>query len=347
MGGAREEDQLSAGRRGRADGLRPAARRGALPPPLQERRLGLSIPTGAHGLSEVPALAGRAEELGWTDCWSYEINGFDAFTPLAAAAAGTERLRLGVGIAPAFFRPPGLLAMHASALADLAPGRFVLGLGSSTPTVVEHWMGIPFSKPRTHTVETLRAVRALLAGEKVGGMRIAQPPAEPVPIWMAALGGRMLEAAAAEADGLCLFMTGPRYIRSLHEGAGRGLDSMCRITVIPGEDQEARAAARRHIVAYAIVPFYARAMARQGFAEEVEAITARWAAGDRAAAPGQVSDAMVDELVLTGDAERIAAGIESYWAAGLGCPVLAFSSVGDAGPAQFDRLLAELAPSRG
>ncbi len=306
MGGAREEDQLNA---------------------HQQRRLGLSIPTGAHRLSEVPALARRAEELGWTDCWSYEINWFDGFTPLAAAAAGSERLRLGVAIAPAFFRPPGLLAMHASAMADLAPGRFVLGLGSSTPTVVEQWMGIPFSKPRTRTLETLRAVRALLAGEKVDGMRIAQPAAEPVPIWMAALGGRMLEAAAAEADGLCLFMTGPRYIRSLHEGAGRGLDSMCRITVIPGEDETARTAARRHIVNYAIVPFYARAMARQGFAEEVEAIRARWSAGDRAAAPGQVSDTMVDELVLTGGAERIAAGVERYHAAGLGCPVLAITSV--------------------
>ncbi len=325
MGGAREEDQLNA---------------------HQQRRLGLSIPTGAHPLSEVPALARRAEELGWTDGWSYEVNAFDGFTPLAAAAAGTERMRLGVAIAPAFFRPPGLLAMHAAAMAELARGRFVLGLGSSTPTVVEQWMGIPFAKPRTRTVDTLRAVRALLAGEKVGGMRIAQPPAEPVPIWMAALGGRMLEAAAAEADGLCLFMTGPRYIRSLYEGAGRGLDSMCRITVIPGEHQAARAAARRHIVAYAIVPFYARAMAGQGFAEEVEAINARWAAGDRAAAPGQVSEAMLDELVLTGDAEDIAEGVEAYRDAGLGCPVLAISAAGGGGPAQFDRLLEELAPGR-
>jgi probable F420-dependent oxidoreductase len=325
MGGAREADQLTAHR---------------------EPRLGLSIPTAAHRLFELPALARRAEALGWTDCWSFEVNGFDGFTPLATAAAATERLRIGVAIAPVFLRPPGLLAMHASAMADLAPGRFILGLGSSTPTVVEQWMGVPFSKPRTRTLETLRAVRALLAGEKVGGMRIAQPPAEPVPIWMAALGGRMLEAAAAEADGLCLFMTGPRYIRSLMDGAGRGLDSMCRITVIPGEREAARTAARRHITTYAIVPFYARAMASQGFAEEVEAINARWAAGDRAAAPGQVSDAMLDELVLTGNSERIGEGVERYRAAGLGCPVLAISPLSGGGEAEFERLLEGLALGR-
>ncbi len=297
-------------------------------------------------LSGVPALARRAEELGWTDCWSFEINVFDAFTPLAAAGAATERMRLGTAIAPVFFRPHGLLAMQAAAMADLAPGRVVLGLGSSTPVVVEQWMGVPFERPRTRTLEAVRAVRALLAGEKVGGMRLGAPPGEPVPIWMAALGGRMLESAAAEADGLCLFMTGPRFIRSLLAEAGRELDSMCRVTVIPGSGEAVATAARRLITTYALVPFYARALARQGFGEEVTAIGERWAAGDRAGAAGQVSEAMVAELVLTGDWDRVAEGAERYREAGLGCPVLAVSSVaGDeaARRAELDRLVEALA----
>ncbi|MEP7106182.1 MAG: LLM class flavin-dependent oxidoreductase, partial [Chloroflexota bacterium] len=146
-------------------------------------------------MAEIPAVAARAEALGYTDCWSYEINVFDAFTPLAAAAAATDGVRLGTAIAPVFFRPPGLLAMQAAAMAELAPGRFVLGVGSSTPVVVQQWMGIPFAAPVKAVRDTVVAVLALLAGEKVGGMRLGRPPAQPVPIWMAALGDRMAAAA--------------------------------------------------------------------------------------------------------------------------------------------------------
>jgi len=286
-------------------------------------------------LSDLPALAARAEALGYTDLWSFEINMFDAFTPLAAAAASTADVRLGTAIAPVFFRPPGLLAMHAAALAELAPGRFVLGVGSSTPVVVEQWMGVPFGRPVKAVRETVVAVRALLAGEKVAGMRLAQPPAQPPPIWMAALGERMAAAARELADGVCLYMVGPGLIR---ETVG-DQDSMCRINVIPGDDEAAQALARRTVTTYALVPFYARVMARQGFAEEVKAINERWAAGERAAASGQVSDAMVAELTLTGSLDAIGAGLARYWEAGLGCPVLAI--VGDPAP-----VIAALAPGR-
>ena len=286
-------------------------------------------------LSEVPALAARAEALGYTDLWSFEINMFDGFTPLAAAAATTREVRLGTAIVPVFFRPPGLLAMQAAAMAELAPRRFVLGVGSSTPVVVEQWMGVPFGPPVKAVRETVVAVRALLAGEKVGGMRLARPPAQPPPIWMAALGERMAAAARELADGICLYMVGPGLIREIVGDQ----DSMCRINVIHGEAKAARTLARRTITTYALVPFYARVLARQGFGEEIKAILERWAAGDRAAATGQVSDAMVAELTLTGSIDTIGAGLQRYWDAGLGCPVLAIT--GDHEP-----LIDALAPGR-
>ena len=281
--------------------------------------------------------------LGYTDGWSFEINVFDAFSPLAAAAAVTERMRLGCAIAPVFFRPAGLLAMHAATLGELAPGRFVLGVGSSTPVVVEQWMGIPFSRPVARTRQTVEAVRALLAGERVGGMRLARPPAVPVPIWMAALGDRMRAAAAEVADGLCFFMVGARLTRELTPG----MDSMCRITVVPGSGEAERTLARRLVTGYAIVPFYARVMERQGFGEEIRAIGERWAAGDRVGAVAQVSDAMLAELVLLGSPDDIGAGLERYWEAGLGCPVLAVAPATSdpaARRAEFERLLEALAP---
>lgn len=292
------------------------------------RRLGISVPLDDVSLADIPDYARRAEALGYTDCWTFENAVFDAFTPLAAAAVATERMRLGTAIVPVFTRPPGLIAMHACALADLAPGRFVLGLGSSTKTVVETWMGIPFGKPRSRVVEVASVVRRLLDGEKVGALRMARPPSPRVPLFIAGLGPRMLAAAGQLADGICLFMTGPKIIPELLAGAGGSLDSMLRLPVLDGPDPLAvRAQAARFIVSYALVPYYAAVMERQGFGEEVTAIGARWAAGDRAGAPGMVSDAMVAELILTGDADTMRARIADYRAAGLGCAALAFSAV--------------------
>jgi len=301
------------------------------------RRVGISIPDD-RPLAEVPELARRVEALGYTDCWSFENAVLDAFTPLAAAAAVTEGLRFGTAIVPVFTRPVGIIAMHAAGMAELAPGRFVLGLGSSTRVVVETWLGVPFGRPLTRTVETVGAVRALLDGEKVGGLRLQRRPAERVPIFMAALGPKMLAAAGELADGLCFFMAGPRVIPQLLAAAGGKLDSMARLPTFAYDSAvDEQAAARRHIVAYALVPYYAALMDRQGFGEEVTGIARSWAAGDRAGAPDQVSQAMLDELTLVGGADRIRERIEAYRAAGLGCPVIAASGPG------ADRLLRELA----
>src|SRR3990172_9816427 len=89
----------------------------------------------------------EAERLGYTDAWTFEMNGTDAFVPLALAAAWTERLRLGTAIANIFTRTPALLAMEAAALSEGAPGRFCLGLGTSSPAIVENWNGVPLRRP--------------------------------------------------------------------------------------------------------------------------------------------------------------------------------------------------------
>lgn len=280
-------------------------------------RIGLSVPPLGLPFAEIPAWCGRAEELGYTDVWTYEGVLLDGFTPATLAAAGTRSLRIGIGIIPAFTRPAGLIAMSAAALALAAPGRFVLGLGSSTKVIVEEWMGIPFSRPRERTVETARAVRSLLHGERVGRFKLALTPDPPPEIWLAGLGPKMLASLSGVADGACFFLVGPKLLPELIREAG-GLPSMERLLVHTGSADEAR----RSLIPYALSPGYQPVLRRQGFGEEIDAILARWAAGDRAAAPGQVSDEMLRELVLMGDVDAIRSRLEDYAAAGLGTAAL-------------------------
>src|SRR5207248_1853955 len=89
--------------------------------------------------------------MGYTDLWSAEVAGADAFTPLVLASEWDASLRLGTAVVPVHTRGPAALAMSAAALADLAPGRFVLGIGASSETIVTGWNGIAYDPPLART----------------------------------------------------------------------------------------------------------------------------------------------------------------------------------------------------
>jgi alkanesulfonate monooxygenase SsuD/methylene tetrahydromethanopterin reductase-like flavin-dependent oxidoreductase (luciferase family) len=110
-------------------------------------RWGITLPLPGLALAEQREIVAGLAGTGYTDAWSAEVNGADAFTPLAAASQWSSELRLGTAIAPIFTRGPGLLAMSGATLASLAPGRFVLGIGTSTPVVVQQWNAAEFTRP--------------------------------------------------------------------------------------------------------------------------------------------------------------------------------------------------------
>jgi len=128
---------------------------------------GLTIPLSGIPLHQQRELISSLADLGYTDVWSAETNGTDAFTPLTLAAVWAPTLRLGQAIVPVYTRGPALLAQSIATLADIAPGRAVLGVGSSSNVIVERWNGIPFEQPYQHVRDTVRFLRAALAGEKV------------------------------------------------------------------------------------------------------------------------------------------------------------------------------------
>src|SRR5437764_2965144 len=130
-------------------------------------------------------------DLGYTDVWSSEAGGTDAFTPLALASAWAPSLRLGSAIVPAFTRGPGLMAMSVATMAEAAPGRFALGLGTSSDVIVEAWNDIPFDETYKRTRDLVRFLRLAMAGEKVNeefetfrvrGFRLGRRLPEPPPI---------------------------------------------------------------------------------------------------------------------------------------------------------------------
>ncbi|MFM8777087.1 MAG: LLM class flavin-dependent oxidoreductase, partial [Actinomycetota bacterium] len=111
-----------------------------------QQRPGITVPLPGP-LHEQRENYKKIADLGYSDVWSAEADGADAFTPLAMVAAWEPRLRLGTAIVPAYTRSPALMAQSVATMADAAPGRFAIGIGSSSNVIVEKWNAIPFVEP--------------------------------------------------------------------------------------------------------------------------------------------------------------------------------------------------------
>jgi probable F420-dependent oxidoreductase len=302
-----------------------------------KQRWGITLPLPAMELADQREVVAALSALGYTDAWSSEVSGSDAFTPLALAAQWDSEMRLGTAVAPVFTRGPGLLAMSAATLAGLAPGRFVLGIGTSSPAVVQRWNGIKFSQPYQRTRDTLRFLRRALAGDRVteqyptfavDGFRLDSPPAVPPGIALAALRPQMLRLAAAEADAAITNWLAPGDVPAVRAAAGPDCELIARIFVCPTPDAEAaRAIGRRMIAAYLTVPAYAAFHAWLGRGEEMRPMIDAWEAGDRRSALAAISDRLVDDLFVHGSAEACRERVARYQSEGLDTPVISIIPV--------------------
>jgi probable F420-dependent oxidoreductase len=271
---------------------------------------------------------GELADMGYTDIWSAEADGADAFTPLALASAWEPRLRLGTAIVPAYTRSPACFAQCVATMADAAPGRFAIGIGSSSNVIVERWNGVPFVEPYKKVRDVVRFLRDSLGGEKVSkkydtfeitGFRLGIRPEQPPPILVAALREGMLKLAGREADGAIINWLSAddvtKVVRVVNSSAGGAeKEIVARIFVCPSENAEVvRAAGKFAIAAYLNVPVYAAFHDWLGRGPVLQPMWDAWKAGDRKAALAAIPDSLVDEILVHGSPAECRAQIQRYF----------------------------------
>ena len=320
------------------------------------------IPAQRHGIT-VPFLGPlhaqrpRFEELadlGYTDVWSAEANGFDGFTTLALASVWAPTVRLGTAIVPAYTRGPALLAQSAASLASAAPGRVVLGIGTSSEVIVDHWNAVPFDQPYQRVRDTIRFLRAALGGDKVTedydtfsvrGFRLGVPVEEPVPVFVAALREQMLRLAAREGDGAIinwLSTEDAARVSGIVRDESPTAEVVARIFVMPTTDRQAAiAAGRRLLAAYINVPVYRAFHEWLGRTDALGEHWAQWEAGDRRGSLDKIPEQVVDELLVHGPVDQCRLHIQRFIDNGVTCP--APMVIAAAGVDAFDMVRA-LAP---
>jgi alkanesulfonate monooxygenase SsuD/methylene tetrahydromethanopterin reductase-like flavin-dependent oxidoreductase (luciferase family) len=268
-----------------------------------------------------------AEELGYASVSIPESFGRDGITLCDRLLAATERIEVCLALANVFSRTPALLAQTAATLDELSGGRFVLGLGSSTPNLVEGWHGLEYARPLQRTRETIDICRRIWARDRspydgeifrVSGVKLGFTPLrEKIPIWHGALLENSLRLCGEKADGWIPTLVPAEAIEPGREAlakaardAGRPADSVAVVPtmqLLVGEDSRALLQMIKFGVAVYYGPPnspYARAGAMAGYAEDVEAVCEAYAEGGSQAAIAATSDALAGSIGIVGTIEE-------------------------------------------
>lgn len=302
---------------------------------IERKRIAVTLPIGPD-IGDSIAVVKWAEANGIDDVWFSDAMAPDSLTMVAVVAPHTQRMRVGVAVTPVYTRTPAVFAATANVLAQMLPGRFVLGLGSSSQAIMERFNGIPLEKPLTRVRETAIMVRSMLAGEKSDfalttlnsrGYR-QEPLPEPPPIYLAALRPKMIEMAAEVGDGVVFNLWPkkalPKMMEHVEAGARRAgkrledVEIVNRSFVMVTDDVEAgRAQFRNYYTPYYANPVYNDFLKWAGYEGEAEGVLAGWAARDRELSTSSITDEIIDAVAIIGSAEEVHERVREQTAAGI------------------------------
>lgn len=309
-------------------------------------------------------MAVEAERLGYDTAWIPEVAGPDVFALSAAIAARTSTIRLAGGVQPIQIRTPVTYAFSAATVDALAPGRAVLGLGTSSPIIVGAWHGLPYEAPLQTMRDAISVIRGVFSGTKTDfdgerasskGFRMPLFP-QKIPIYVGALNDAMLRLAGEVADGVLLNWV-PAHaiagkIAAVEEGAraaGRDpaeIDIACYVrTCVTDDPGPTREILRRELTGYVPVPTYRKQFIGAGYGKACEDSLALWTAGDRKGAVAALPDEMVDQINAIGDGETCKARLQAFRDAGVRNLIVAPWTGGPDPAGDCDRTMRVMAPS--
>jgi F420-dependent oxidoreductase-like protein len=338
-------------------------------------RLGLMVGySGAQVAIDMSKIL-EAERLGYHSAWTAEAWGSDAVSPAAWIAAQTTRIKIGTGIMQLPGRSPANTAMTAMTMDALSGERFILGLGTSGPQVVEGWHGVPWQKPLTWLREYIQIVKKILArdaplefeGERYqipyrgpGSAGLGKPlrsmvhGRKDIPIYAGSMAPKGQELCGELCDGILLTCMNPHRpevildnVKIGREKVGKtldGFDVAPTVAIAIGDDLEALRRPFKEQLALYIggmgakeKNFYGEYLRRVGFEDECVRIQELFLTGKRKEAVAAVPDEMVDTLYLIGPPGRIKERFSVWKKSGVTTMVVGAQQI------EAVRLLAELA----
>ena len=294
--------------------------------------LGVTIAWQASTIEGLDAIASEADKLGFGYFWVPEAWGLEGFSTVSHVFGKTSRIRVGTGITNIFSRSAALIGMGCATLDQMAPGRFVLGLGSSGKSLVENWHGFEFSKPLKRTREYVQVIRKVVSGENVefhgdilkplSKFRLfTKAMQSKLEIYLGAIGNANLRLAGEICDGAILAMYPSSRLDStlkllnVNGGTEKKLFTYLPTFVSTSEEElkKARQQVAKNIAFYvtSMGSYYVRNLIRSGYEDAVSEILRGYAHGSRTVVES-VSEEMLSDLSLIGSPESIMERVSTF-----------------------------------
>ncbi len=285
----------------------------------------------------VVTYAQMAEARGFRNVLVSEV-GSDALALAQQLANVTARIQVGTCITNIYLRPPLLAALHAITIDRFAPGRLLLGVGTSNLTLNQAY-GLAMEKPAATLRHYLTTVTRIFRGEHEGLQRLgaagrAVPrAAHQIPVYVGGVAPQSLAVTGELADGSFVTQCAPQGLPEIKEGLAKGAQragrALADISIVPlvhccvcSDRAVALRSVRRVLASYGQNPLYNRFFARQGFAQEAAQIAAAAARGDKAAAEAAVSEDMAQQVAAMGTAQECQQKVEEFEQAGAASVIL-------------------------
>ncbi|GAC1404539.1 MAG: TIGR04024 family LLM class F420-dependent oxidoreductase [Chloroflexota bacterium] len=306
-------------------------------------RLGVTVaPSKYLSVESVGEIAVLAEDLGYESVWIPETWGADAVTVLTLVALKTRRIKIASGVFNVFSRSAAVIAQTAATLQTLSGGRFILGLGTSGPAVVQNWHGSQFRFPVSRTQEYVNILRLALGGQRVdfqglhihlAGFRLMNSPRQPIPIYIAALGPKNVYMTGEVADGWLPIFT-PRgrlgsLLETLHSGiraANRqpnSVDVAAYLPVCIGPRGDSLLCQQLAYYLGGMGEYYANFVSNLELSSDVETVKSAWKGKGRKAAVAAASATLLDQCTLGSDSTEAHHRLAEYRSDGVCLPVIA------------------------
>ncbi|HET7390295.1 MAG TPA: LLM class flavin-dependent oxidoreductase [Nitrososphaeraceae archaeon] len=279
--------------------------------------------------------------------WIPESWGREAFASLGALSQITTKPKLGTSIISIYARTPATIAMGATTLDMLSNNRTIIGLGTSTPTLVENWHGLNFEKPLLRMREYVECLKRMITGERVNYIGtyvrvkdfklLYRPQRERIPIFIAAVNRHMISLACDVADGVLLYLRPidelkktTCYIKSITKNKTFEIACVVISAVSNKEPQKARDRAAKTLAFYiAVGEYYNRFISDNGFRNEVEQIVSEYRHNGLDSASRFVSEQMLDSLTICGNREECLKSLNRFKSAGISLPIIQVNPTGN------------------
>jgi len=284
--------------------------------------------------------------------WIPETWGMENFSMLSSASLENNFSKIGSSIINIYSRSPTQIAMGAATVDTISNERLILGLGTSTKSIVEQFHGKKFVNPVQRMKEYIEIIRLALTGKKINYSGklfslenfslLIKPPRVNIPIYLAAVNQKMINLAWEIGDGVIFYLRPKDEIKSTLEimQRNRRIDSTLQIITCVHEDSEKAVERAKKTLAFyiSVGEIYRTFLSNNGYKNEVENIYNEYTTSGLKNNFKLVTDKMVKDLCISGTPTESVYQLKKFRDTGIDLPIIQFNPI-DNVETSFDTLV--------